>query len=94
MPPITIARWYGGQADVPSVFIFVSRNPSSRSGDRIARVSWNRKLLFALAAALGDEHQMELVGVVPAGAAMMSNCTGRLLPVFTSSNIDSGAICE
>ncbi len=28
------------------------------------------------------------------GAATMSNCTGRLLPVLTSSNIDSGAICE
>ena len=64
---MTIARWYGGQAEVPSVFILVSRNFASVAGDRIARVSWNRNVLLARAAALGDEHQVEFVGVVLAG---------------------------
>ena len=42
VPPMTTARWYGGQAAVPSVRIFSSRNFIMASGLRIALVSWNR----------------------------------------------------
>ena len=40
VPPITMARWYGGQAAVPSERIFSSRNSSSRSGFSTALVCW------------------------------------------------------
>jgi hypothetical protein len=48
VPPTTIARWYGGQADVPSARSFSSRNASIREGFRTAFVSWYRNDLFAL----------------------------------------------
>jgi hypothetical protein len=47
VPPITTARWYGGQAAVPRERIFSSRNSIIRVGLRIAFVSWNRKDLLA-----------------------------------------------
>ena len=47
VPPMTIARWYGGQAAVPSVRIFSSRNASSDFGFSSAFVSWNRNVLLA-----------------------------------------------
>ena len=47
VPPITTARWYGGQAAVPSERIFSSRKASIRFGFRIAFVSWYRNDLFA-----------------------------------------------
>ena len=47
VPPITMARWYGGQAAVPSERIFSSRNASSRSGFSTALVSWYRNDLLA-----------------------------------------------
>jgi hypothetical protein len=47
VPPITTARWYGGQAAVPSERIFSSRKASIRWGFRIALVSWKRNDLFA-----------------------------------------------
>ena len=47
VPPITTARWYGGQAEVPSVRSFSSRNRVRLSGLSRALVSWNRKLLLA-----------------------------------------------
>ena len=40
VPPITIAKWYGGHAAVPSVLIFSSRNFSKLSGFNRAFVSW------------------------------------------------------
>src|SRR5277367_2822027 len=40
VPPTTIARWYGGQADVPIARIFSSRNEAIRVGFRTALVSW------------------------------------------------------
>ena len=40
VPPTTTARWYGGQAEVPSDRNFSSRKPSIRSGLRTALVSW------------------------------------------------------
>ena len=64
------SRSPGDTADTPTCRAIASCRRgyfSSRSGDRIARVSWNRNDLFALTAALGDEHQVELVGVVLAG---------------------------
>ena len=47
VPPMTKARWYGGQAAVPSVFIFSVRNFSRLAGFRSAFVSWKRYVLFA-----------------------------------------------
>ena len=47
VPPMTTARWYGGQADVPRVLSFSSRKRARPSGFRRALVSWKRKLLFA-----------------------------------------------
>ncbi len=69
-------------------------NASSFSGFRIARVSWNRKLLFAEPPPLATNISENSSAWSTPGAAAMSNCTGRLVPVLTSSNIDSGAICE
>ena len=40
VPPTTIARWYGGQAAVPSERIFSSRNCIIESSLRTALVSW------------------------------------------------------
>ena len=40
VPPMTMARWYGGQAAVPSERSFSSRKASMRSGFRTALVSW------------------------------------------------------
>src|ERR1700691_6249625 len=40
VPPTTIARWYGGQADVPRDRIFSSRNEAIRVGFSTALVSW------------------------------------------------------
>ncbi len=48
VPPTTIARWYGGQAEVPSERSFSSRNRIIPFGFRTALVSWYRKLLLAL----------------------------------------------
>src|SRR5215468_2335424 len=47
VPPITIARWYGGQAAVPIRRSFSSRNRIMLVGLRIAFVSWYRYDLFA-----------------------------------------------
>ena len=44
---MTIARWYGGQAAVPSVLIFSSRNSSRPRAFSTRGVSWYRKVLFA-----------------------------------------------
>jgi len=40
VPPMTKARWYGGQAAVPRVFIFSTRNFSRFAGVIVALVSW------------------------------------------------------
>ncbi len=47
VPPTTMARWYGGHAEVPMARIFSSRNEAIRAGFRTALVSWNRYDLFA-----------------------------------------------
>src|SRR5579863_8264270 len=47
VPPTTMARWYGGQAAVPSDRIFSSRNEAIRTGLSTALVSWYRNDLFA-----------------------------------------------
>ena len=45
---MTIARWYGGQAAVPSVRIFSSTQVANDAGFSSALVSWNSRLLLAL----------------------------------------------
>ena len=47
VPPTTMARWYGGQAAVPRMRSFSSTNSRKRFSFSSARVSWNRRLLFA-----------------------------------------------
>ena len=47
VPPTTMARWYGGQAEVPMVRIFSSRKEAIRAGFSTAFVSWYRYDLFA-----------------------------------------------
>ena len=42
VPPMTTARWYGGHAAVPSVFIFSNSHGSSVFSLSSALVSWNR----------------------------------------------------
>ena len=66
------------------------RNASSRSCVRIDGVAWKRKVLLARAAALGDEQ--ELVGVLALGVDL--DLRRQVVPVFFSSNIESGASCE
>ena len=47
VPPITMARWYGGHAEVPIAWILSKIHGSSVASFSSAFVSWNRKLLFA-----------------------------------------------
>ena len=42
VPPMTTARWYGGHAEVPSVFIFSNSHGSNVFSFSSALVSWNR----------------------------------------------------
>jgi len=46
-PPITMAKWYGGHAEVPREVIFSVRKARSESGFRSALVCWYKKVLFA-----------------------------------------------
>src|SRR5688572_6646050 len=48
VPPITTARWYGGQAEVPIRRSFSSRKRISEVGFSSALVSWYRYDLLAL----------------------------------------------
>jgi hypothetical protein len=47
MPPMTMARWYGGQAAVPSLRVSLSIQESSVFGFSSAFVSWYRNVLLA-----------------------------------------------
>ena len=47
MPPITIAKWYGGHADVPILIIASYRKDLKAFGLRTDFVFWYRKDLFA-----------------------------------------------
>ena len=47
VPPMTRARWYGGQAAVPRVRSFSSSQAESLAGLSRARVSWKSRLLLA-----------------------------------------------
>ena len=88
VPPITIARWYGGQAAVPSVRIFSSRNCSSDVGFSSALVSWKRKVLLAEPPPLVTNRNSYSS---PSARRRCSIWAGRLVPVFFSSYIVSGA---
>src|SRR3990170_4359759 len=90
VPPTTNARWYGGHAAVPSVFIFSTRNFSSDAGLSSAFVSWKRYILFADPPPLVTKRNLYSIPFV----AYRSICAGRLVPEFTSSYIVSGTVCE
>src|SRR5260221_176638 len=90
VPPTTIARWYGGQAAVPRERIFWSRNSSMAAGLSTALVSWYRYDLFAEPPPLAMNRNL----YSPPSHAYSSICAGRLLPVFRSSHMVSGASWE
>ena len=76
-----MARWYGGQAEVPRVRIFSSTNFSSESGFSSALVSWYRNVLLALPPPL----VMTRKWYSSPSTADRSIWAGRLVPVLTSS---------
>src|SRR6185437_3133617 len=90
VPPITTARWYGGQAAVPSPRIFSSRNDAIRFGFSTALVSWNRNDLLAEPPPLAMNRNLYSSPPV----AYSSIWAGRLLPVLRSSHMVSGASWE
>ncbi len=61
MPPTTMARWYGGHAEVPSVLAFSRMNDSSDSGFRNGPGLLVEEGLVGRAAALGQEEELVLV---------------------------------
>ena len=90
VPPITNARWYGGQAAVPSVRIFSERYFTRLAGFSRAFVSWNRNVLFAEPppfASIRKRYSMPSV-------AYTSTWAGRFEPELASSYIVSGTVCE
>jgi len=89
-PPTTIARWYGGHADVPSVAIFSSMKAANDAGLRSAFVCWKRNVLLAEPPPLAMKWKL----YVEPGCAITSTCAGRLFFVFASVNMSSGATCE
>jgi hypothetical protein len=62
VPPMTMARWYGGQAAVPSVLIFSSRNAAALRVEQRLRLL-EQEALVGRAAALGHEQELVLVAV-------------------------------
>ena len=94
VPPITTARWYGGQADVPISRSFSSRNCIIRAGFSSALVSWYRYDLLAEPPPLAMNRNLYASGWPPGSSAYSSICAGRLVPVFLSSHMVSGASCE
>ncbi len=91
---MTTARWYGGHAAVPSERIFSSRNSSSRAGLSTALVSWNRNDLLAEPPPLAMKRNLYSGSPSSAGIEYISTCAGRLVPVFFSSYVVSGASWE
>jgi hypothetical protein len=74
---------------VPSVFTFDSRNGAALAvQDRGGLLVEER--LVGRPAALGDEEEAVLV----AGRRVQLQLRRRFVPVFFSSNVESGAICE
>ena len=90
VPPTTIARWYGGQADVPRVRIFSATNASSDSGFSNAFVSWYRNVLLALPPPFVTTRKR----YSSPSMALRSIWAGRLVPVLRSSYIEIGASWE
>ena len=91
VPPTTTARWYGGQAQVP-----ISLSFGCDEGFEVLLVQDGGGLLVEVhlvgaAAAFGDEEEVVFVARC---SAKRSICAGRLVAVFFSLNISSGAICE
>jgi len=90
VPPTTIARWYGGHAAVPRERIFSSRNASMLASFSTALVCWYRNDLLADPPPLAMTRNLYSAP----GAAYSSICAGKLLPVFRSSHMLSGASWE
>src|SRR5512134_429683 len=88
VPPTTNARWYGGHAAVPSVFIFSTRNFSRLPGLRSALVSWYRYVLLAEPPPLATNRNLYSIPL----AAYRSIWAGRLQPEFTSSYMFRGTV--
>src|SRR5205823_919608 len=93
VPPITTARWYGGQAAVPRARSFSSRNRVMDAGFRTALVSWYRNDLFAEPPPLAMNRN-EYAGSPCGSLAYSSTWAGRLVPVLRSSHMVSGASWE
>ena len=70
--------------------IFSAMNLRSDAGFSSALVSWYRKVLFADPPPLATNRNR----YSPPGSAYSSTCAGRLVPVFFSRYMSSGAICE
>ena len=88
VPPITTARWYGGHADGAERLHLLEQPRQQRLLVEQRLGLLEQVALVGAATALGDEQ--ELVGVAVDRAILIS--AGRLLPVFFSSYIVSGAI--
>jgi hypothetical protein len=88
VPPITTARWYGGQAAVPSVCIFSKIHGSKVASFSRALVSWYRYDLLALPPPLAMNRNLYSS---PSTAEILISA-GRLVPVLRSSYIVIGAI--
>ena len=90
VPPMTRARWYGGQAEVPRVRSLSSSQPISVVGLSSALVSWNSRLLLAEPPPLAMNSSL----YSSPSPALILISAGRLVLVLTSSQVVSGAICE
>ncbi len=88
VPPMTMARWYGGHAEVPISRSFSSSHSIIRAGFSSALVSWYRYDLLALPPPLAMNRNEY---VSPPTAAILISA-GRFVPVFASSYIVRGAI--
>ena len=87
---MTSARWYGGQAAVPSVRSFSSSHVINDDGLSSAFVSWNSRLLFAEPPPLAMNNNL----YASPSTDSISISAGRFVPVFFSSYAVSGASCE
>ena len=87
---MTIDKWYGGHAAVPRDIIFSYRNFFKSSGFKIEGVAWNKKLLLAEPPPFWTNANLYSN---PSLANKLISA-GKLLAVFFSSNIETGANWE
>ena len=92
---MTIARWYGGQAAVPSERSFSSRKRIiARRGSAPPSSPGRGSDLLAEPPPLAMKRNLYAVSCPGAVSAYSSIWAGRLVPVLRSSHMVSGAICE